>query len=46
MRVTTTMDWELSKENFQPLKQGRDPSKLAAKQQPVQQTNEVEEQRR
>lgn len=26
--VTFAMDWELSKENFQPLKRGRDPEKL------------------
>ena len=42
------MDWELSKENFQPLKQGRLPSQLQLKPQasPAASTCDQEEQRR
>ncbi|KAK9809232.1 hypothetical protein WJX72_011796 [[Myrmecia] bisecta] len=40
------MEWELSKENYQPLKQGRDPSKLNVKLQLQCKNSEVEEQRR
>ncbi len=42
------MDWETSKENFQPLKQGRDPTQILKKaaQTPKKFDSQVEEQRR
>jgi hypothetical protein len=42
------MDWETSKENFQPLKQGRDPGQIVKKavQAPKTFDSQVEEQRR
>lgn len=42
------MDWETSKENFQPLKQGRDPTQIVKKPAltPKNFNSQVEEQRR
>ncbi len=40
------MDWELSKENFQPLKQGRAPAQLKLQAAPAGLSGDQEEQRR
>ena len=40
------MDWELSKENFQPLKQGRHPAQLKPQAVPAALPGDQEEQRR